>query len=150
MPRPPHRRAAPAPETPPHILPLRGSPNVSSYKSPRPARKIILASHLVFHGYGHWLSNDPRGSGSTSTRKDELKDLGDIHFGRKPIQPPREELKRFYRQAESLLDHGTIWFDERMRVVIAEAMGRAAGKHGYTVWACRLLESRARGGADAP
>ena len=42
-------------------------------------RRSFLASHLVLHGYGHWLSNDPRGSGSESVRKDELKTLGEIH-----------------------------------------------------------------------
>ena len=36
--------------------------------------RIIIAHHLVLTLYGHWLSNDLRGSGSTETRKPELKD----------------------------------------------------------------------------
>ena len=98
-------------------------------------RRAILASHLVLHGYGHWLSNDPRGSGSESVRKDELKTLGEIHPGRKRVQPPRNELKEFYRDAEPLLEHKTVWFDDAMAAVIAKAIGEAAARFGYTIWA---------------
>lgn len=46
--------------------------------------RFILAGHLIITGYGHWLPNDPRGSGSESVREDELKQLGDIRrVGRK-------------------------------------------------------------------
>src|SRR6478735_5792184 len=83
-----------------------------------PARRVILASHLVFTGYAHWLSNDPRGSGSQSIRKDDLKPLGEIHLGRKRIQPPKQDVKQFYREAEPLLDHETVWFDAFMRSAI--------------------------------
>jgi hypothetical protein len=37
-------------------------------------------------------ANDPRGSGSTETRKPELDELGEVHFGRKSNGPTREEL----------------------------------------------------------
>ena len=105
--------------------------------------RAILASHLVLHGYGHWLSNDPRGSGSESIRKGELKRLGDIHPGRKRVQPPRTELKQFYRKAEKLLDHETVWFNETIRVVIASAIGNAARQFGYTVWALSICSNHA-------
>lgn len=108
----------------------------------RNARRAILASHLVIHGYGHWLSNDPRGSGSETIRKDDLKDLGDIHHGRKRVQPPREELREFYREAEPLLEHETIWFrTERARRVIADAFGQVATERGYTIWACAVCSN---------
>jgi hypothetical protein len=74
-------------------------------------------------------------------RKDELKELGDIHHGRKRVQPPREELKRFYRQAETLLEHETVWFDDAMRVVIAKAIGEAANRFGYTIWALAICSN---------
>lgn len=108
-------------------------------------RSVILASHLVWHGYGHWLSNDPRGSGSTETRKDELKDLGDLHHGRKRIQPPREELRAFYRKAEPLLDHEVVWFHAPERRVIGEAVGNALTAHGYTAWAFAVCSNHAHG-----
>jgi hypothetical protein len=68
---------------------------------------MVIAVHLVFHGYGFWLPNDLRGSGSTEVRKDELRELGDPHFGRRPDwdQPSRDELKEFSRQAEPMLEH---------------------------------------------
>jgi hypothetical protein len=69
--------------------------------------RVILASHLILSGYGHWLSNDPCGSGSEEIRKDELKLLGDIHLGRKRIQPSKQELREFYRRANKLLDHNS-------------------------------------------
>jgi REP element-mobilizing transposase RayT len=101
----------------------------------RQPRRVILAAHLVFTGYGHWLSNDPRGSGSIETRKEELRELGEIHHGRKHVQPSREELRKFYRVAEPRLDHPVLWFDEPMRRVIAETVGTAAQRFGYTLWA---------------
>jgi hypothetical protein len=103
-------------------LPLRGNR--------KPARHAILASHLVFTGYAHWLSNDLRGSGSVEIRKDTLKSLGEILPGRQFPQPPRDEVRQFHRDAAPLLDHPR--FDDRMRQTIAEAFGEAARIHGYT------------------
>jgi REP element-mobilizing transposase RayT len=106
-------------------------------------KRQILASHLVLHGYGHWLSNDPRGSGSESIRKEELKHLGEIHHGRKKTQPPRHELKDFYRKASPLLEHEPLWFDDEMRRVIAEAIGEVARERGYTLWALCVCSNHA-------
>jgi REP element-mobilizing transposase RayT len=123
-------------KTSPSRLPLRG-------ESVRTPRRTILASHLVFTGYAHWLSNDPRGSGSTEIRKDDLKDLGDIRPGRKSIQPPRDELRKFHRDAKTRLDHEVIWFHEEHRSVIGDAIGIAAQKHGYTLWAFAVCSNHA-------
>ena len=114
----------------PRGLPLRGGQSAP--------RRAILASHLVLTGYAHWLSNDPRGSGSEETRKDELKPLGEIHQGRKRVQPPKEEVKRFYRAAEPLLEHETIWFDEECRHVIAEAVGQVVSAGDRSPWSDRI------------
>jgi REP element-mobilizing transposase RayT len=100
-----------------------------------PPRRAILASHLIFTGYGHWLSNDPRGSGSTETRKDDLRELGAIHAGRKRVQPPRDEVRAFYREATERLDHDVLWFDDAMRLTIADAVKQACGELGYTLHA---------------
>ena len=50
---------------------------------PRPQ---VIASHLNFMGYAHWLANDLRGSGSTELRSPALKTLGPVHFGT-PTRP---------------------------------------------------------------
>lgn len=42
-------------------LPLCGSLRTHS--------RYIIAHHLILHGYGHWLPNDPRGSGSREIRQ---------------------------------------------------------------------------------
>jgi REP element-mobilizing transposase RayT len=111
--------------------------------SGRTHQRIIIAHHLVHTLYGHWLSNDLRGSGSTETRKPELDQLGPVHFGRKPIQPPRREIKAFYAKAEPLLDHPVFWIDTAKRQAIAEAFAKAATDVGYTVWACAILWNHA-------
>jgi hypothetical protein len=111
--------------------------------SGRTHSRVIIAHHLVHTLYGHWLSNDLRGSGSVETRKPELDQLGPVHFGRKPIQPPRREVKAFYAKAEPLLDHPVFWIDTAKRQAIADAFALAAKEVGYTVWACAILWNHA-------
>jgi hypothetical protein len=116
-------------------LPLRGSRNAP--------RRAILASHLVFTGYAHWLPNDLRGSGSDDVRKDELKSLGDVLPGRQSPQPPRDDVKQFFRSAEDQLEHERIWFRDLHRTSIAQAFGAAASSRGYTLWACAICSNHA-------
>jgi REP element-mobilizing transposase RayT len=106
-------------------------------------KEVVLASHLVMMGYGHWLPNDPRGSGSSEMRKTDLEDLGDIHLGRKRDQPTRDELREFFREAEPLLDHQLVWFREEQRQSIACAFAKVTKERGYTVWACAILKNHA-------
>lgn len=122
-------------------LPLRGKKE--PLPSPRKYKNIIVAGHLVLTGYGHWLSNDPRGSGSTETRKEELDELGPVHQGRKRVQPPRQEIRDFYRKAEPILEHETIWFDPAKRQAIADGFAEVIKILGYTVWACAILKNHA-------
>jgi len=116
-------------------LPRRGSL--------RTHERIIIAHHLVFHGYGHWLPNDPRGSGSVGLRQEKFADLGPIHTGRKAAQPPRAELKRFWNEARPRLDHPLLWFDDAKRQVIGEAFAEVIQRERYTVWACAVLSNHA-------
>src|ERR1700683_324430 len=83
------------------------------HMTPRQLRnRVIIAHHLVLMGYGHWLPNDIRGSGSDEIRKALLQALGEIHPGRKQQQPPRSELKTFHSQAKPLLEQEALWFDD--------------------------------------
>src|SRR2546423_6905915 len=104
---------------------------------------MIIGSHLILHGYGHWFSNDPRGSGSSETREEKFEPLGPIHFGRKRIQPSRDELKKFWREAEALLKFEPLWFDDRVRKLIADSFAQLITLAGYTVWACAILKNHA-------
>jgi REP element-mobilizing transposase RayT len=106
---------------------------------------MIIASHLVWHGYGHWFPNDLRGSGSKEIREENFEPLGDIHFGRSYPQPPRKELKKFWRAAEPLLKHELLWFDDAIRKIIEESFAQVVAERGYTCWACAILKNHGHG-----
>ena len=63
---------------------------------------MVLAYHLVWTLYGWWLPNDPRGSMSHFVERDVIFELGNLHYGRKKIQPTSREIRAFYeRYAEA-------------------------------------------------
>jgi hypothetical protein len=68
----------------------------------------VIAYHLIWTNYGTWLGNDPRGSGSRSLYTPVLAELGEVHFGRKKLQPARTKVREFYEKAESLLQFPVI------------------------------------------
>ena len=106
-------------------------------------RPTIIAHHLIWTLYGHWLPNDLRGSGSEELRDPKFKQLGEIYHGRKPghLQPSRKELREFHRQAEPLLEFPRFWIDEAKRQAIGGAIARVVAERGYTVWACAILSN---------
>jgi REP element-mobilizing transposase RayT len=108
-------------------------------------RPSIIAHHLTWTLYGHWLPNDPRGSGSEAVRDPKLEPLGEIHHGRKPVQlqPTRGELRAFYREVEAKLDYQTFWMDEAKRQAVGDAFAEVIAKRKYTVWACAILSNHA-------
>jgi REP element-mobilizing transposase RayT len=108
---------------------------------PRTHDRIVIAHHLILHGYGHWLPNDLRGSGSDEVREKRFSELGPIHYGRKKVQPPRDELREFFREAEPLLTFERLWFDDAKRQAIGESIGEVVEKQGYTCWGCAVLKN---------
>jgi REP element-mobilizing transposase RayT len=106
-----------------------------------PRRPIILGFHIIFTGYGHWLPNDIRGSGSSEVNSRPLRELGPIHLGRKPVQPPRGELRKFLGEAEERLQFPVLWFDEPMRQSLAAGFAEAIRKEGYTCYAAAVLRN---------
>jgi REP element-mobilizing transposase RayT len=130
--RPPDRR-----------LPFGGNVKTSTQSRTAPPRpRRVLAHHLILTGYGHWLPNDPRGSGSVELDQEKLADLGPIHYGRKRVQPPRKELREFYRQANELLEFRPFWFDHAKRQALADAFSQVIERR-YTVWACAICSNHA-------
>jgi REP element-mobilizing transposase RayT len=107
----------------------------------RTYKQIIIGHHLILHGYGHWLPNDPRGSGSTEIRDDKFSELGPVHTGCKKQQPDRDELREFRRAAEPLLDFQLIWFDDAKRQALAESIEETVRSQGYTAWACAVMRN---------
>jgi REP element-mobilizing transposase RayT len=109
-----------------------------------PARRpAIIAHHLIWTLYGHWLPNDLRGSGSQELRHPKFAALGEIYHGRKPaqLQPTRKELREFHRQAAPLLEYPRFWIDDAKRQAIDEAIAKVVISCGYTVWACAVLSN---------
>ena len=104
---------------------------------------MVLGYHIILTGYGHWLANDPRGSMSREAYAPELAALAERHFGRRAAQPPREELRAFYREAQKRLAHELLWFDTAERQALAEAFGRVVRAHRLTCYACAVLNNHA-------
>ncbi|HEX4132139.1 MAG TPA: hypothetical protein VHZ24_19065 [Pirellulales bacterium] len=107
----------------------------------RTHQRTIIAHHVILHGYGHWLPNDPRGSGSDEVRNEALEALGAIHHGRKPVQPPRGEVREFYRRAEPKLEFPLLWFDAAKRQALGDSCRELVRLRPYTVWAAAVMKN---------
>lgn len=100
---------------------------------------MVIAYHLIWMGYGWWLPNDPRGSMSSVIRRDILTELGELHFGRKRVQPCSREIREFYARAKELLMHPLLNFGRREFDVIGRAFGEVMVRCGYTCYACAVM-----------
>jgi REP-associated tyrosine transposase len=105
-------------------------------RAPRP---IVITYHLVWTAYGWWLPNDPRGSMSKTIKSDVLTDLGELHHGRKRIQPASPEIRTFYKDAEPRLLHPLRTSDSACIDTIAEAFAETIGLHRYTCYAAAVM-----------
>ncbi len=99
----------------------------------------VIAYHLIWTNYGTWLANDPRGSGSDAVYTPALAKLGDVHFGRKKLQPARSKVRAFYEKAESLLQFPAVRFDAAQRSEIGNSFAEIIRNHNYTCDACAIM-----------
>src|SRR5687767_11890681 len=95
---------------------------------------IVIAYHLIWTAYGWWLPNDIRGSTSKFVCSDVVFELGNLHRGRKKVQPARGELLDFFDHAAGKLKFGA---GEVMG--IAGALRHAIALHRYTCYACAIM-----------
>jgi REP element-mobilizing transposase RayT len=100
---------------------------------------LVIGYHLVWTAYGWWLPNDPRGSGSLTVCHDALKELGEVHLGRKRIQPTGREVRQFYERAAQVLQHPLLTFNDEQRSIIAQAFGEVIEREQYTCYACAVM-----------
>jgi REP element-mobilizing transposase RayT len=100
---------------------------------------LVIGYHLVWTAYGWWLPNDPRGGGSATLRNDVLAELGELHVGRKALQPSAKAIREYYKQAADLLKHPLLTFDEACRLLIAEAFAKVVAEQCYTCYACAIM-----------
>ena len=68
-----------------------------------------------------------------------LADLGQLHLGRKKVQPAGREIKQFHDQAADLLRHPLLSFDEPARAEIATAFADTMAQKQYTCYACAIM-----------
>lgn len=68
------------------------------------SQPIIIAHHIMWTCYGWWLPNDLRGSTSEVIRNDVLKELGELHYGRKQVQAVEPLIAQGIRPA-----HHQVW-----------------------------------------
>jgi hypothetical protein len=100
---------------------------------------MVIGHHLIWTAYGWWLPNDPRGSSSHEIRVERIADLGELHHGRKAVQPSSAELRHFYEEARQVLKHELLTFDADQRVIIADAFAEVIAERPYTCYACAIL-----------
>jgi REP element-mobilizing transposase RayT len=68
-----------------------------------------------------------------------LAELGEVHYGRKRVQPPRREVREFYERAAELLKYPVLTFDEEERALIADAFADVIATERYTCYACAVM-----------
>lgn len=100
---------------------------------------IIIAYHLIWTGYGWWLPNDPRGSMSHSVASDPIAALGELHYGRRKIQPASTVIREFRKQSEEVLKYSLFRFGKSEVSAIADAFAETIVEQKYTCYACAIM-----------
>ncbi len=100
---------------------------------------MVAGYHLIWTAYGWWLPNDPRGSSSHEIRVERVAELGELHHGRKRVQPPGSELRRFYNEARPVLQHELLRFHDRDVALIGRSFAEAIARKNYTCYACAIM-----------
>lgn len=100
---------------------------------------MILAHHLIWTGYGWWLPNDPRGSMSREIVSDVIAELGELHYGRKAVQPASAEIRAFYDRAADALKHPLRTLSNKDVRQIAVSFDQTIQRHKYTCYACAVM-----------
>jgi hypothetical protein len=103
-------------------------------------KPIVIAHHLMWTAYGHWLPNDPRGSTSKSIACDLIAKLGELHRGRCKIQPTSAVLKDFQHRASKALKFPLLSFAPCDFSIIAQGLSTTITDNKYTCYACAVLE----------
>jgi REP element-mobilizing transposase RayT len=100
---------------------------------------MVIGHHLIWTVYGWWLPNDPRGSSSHEIRVEPIAELGDIHYGRKAVQPSSQDIRDFYERARPILVHPILTFTEQDIALVASSFARTIQQRGYTCYACAIV-----------
>ena len=100
---------------------------------------MVVGYHLIWTIYGSWLPNDPRGSTSHEIRCAEIVGLGELHRGRKKVQPAGKDIRKFYEAAQKILKHALLKFSSDEIRLIEEEFANVVRKRAYTCYACTIM-----------
>lgn len=100
---------------------------------------MVAAYHLIWTVYGYWLPNDLRGSTSRELRCANFAPLGEIHYGRKKVQPSSREIREFFEAAKGLLKHELLTFSEPQYLIVAENIGKVIRDNSLTCYGCAIM-----------
>ncbi len=108
-----------------------------------PRNPSVIAYHLCWTAYGVWMANDPRGSGSRAIATPTIAELGELHYGRKRVQPPPAIVREFQQAAEERLRYSVIRFNAEQVSVIGAAFAKTIAAESFTCYACAILPDHA-------
>jgi len=100
---------------------------------------LVIAYHLIWTVYGSWLPNDPRGSTSRRIVCELISQLGELHFGRKKVQPASRDVRDFYEEAGNVLKHARLEIRGAAVDVVAGALAEVIACQRYTCYACAIM-----------
>jgi REP element-mobilizing transposase RayT len=100
---------------------------------------MVIAHHLILTAYGWWLPNDPRGSSSQTVGNDIIAELGELHRGRRRVQPPSPAIREFYTRADGVLKYPLLEFSSSEIRTIANKFAEAMAQYRYTCYACAIM-----------
>jgi hypothetical protein len=93
---------------------------------------MIAGYHLIWTVYGWWLPNDPRGSTSHEIRAASIASLGDLHYGRKRVQPAGRVISEFRDAARGVLKHPLLALSPPEIEVVGHAFAEVIRSGSYT------------------
>ncbi|MBL7221588.1 MAG: transposase [Phycisphaerae bacterium] len=102
-------------------------------------RPIVIGHHLIMTAYGWWLPNDPRGSCSRTVASDVVAELGELHQGRRRVQPPSSAICEFYLRAGGVLEFPLVEFSSTETRAVADGLAEAVNRYRYTCYACAIM-----------
>lgn len=76
---------------------------------------------------------------SREIRNERVAELGAPHYGRKAKQPQSVELREFRLQAQAILKHELLPFDDEDVQILASCFADVIKKRNYTCYACALM-----------
>ena len=100
----------------------------------------MIALHLIFCMYGHWLPNDPRGSWSQYLRNQKLHEYGEIV----PANTTQSLARQAHDVAQRLaakeaLQYEPVIITGIQALAISKGFAQAIQESGYAVFACAIM-----------